>query len=274
MAGMNDLNSSMNELYQLPEASLRAISASLRGGQLSVALSVSALQPIAGNCAAAVLTALEGLLRQGMGLAQIPLLLDVLAGQRACLGEPGSLYDIVLSGPDVPGVPTADTGAVVQTLIADARESVMLVGYAVHNGKRLFAPLAERMKTSPKLQVIMCLDISRPNTDTSVSSAIVSRFAREFRTKHWPWPQLPTILYDPRALSDGRETRASLHAKCVIIDRRAALVTSANFTEAAYKRNIEAGVLVRDESAAARLAGYFEGLRAAGQLCECAVSGY
>lgn len=269
MAGLIPPISGMEVLYELPEASLRALAASLKGGQLSVGLTAFALQPIAGDSAERALAALESLAGHGMGLPQIALMLEALAAQRARFDESGSQYDIVLSGPDVPSVPTADTGAVMQTLIAEACRSILLVGYAVHNGKRLFAPLAERMRTSPELKVVMCLDISRPRTDTSLSSEIVTRFAAEFRAKHWPWPQIPTILYDPRALAEGREVRASLHAKCVIVDRRAALITSANFTEAAQRRNIEAGILIRNTGMVERLAGYFEGLMATGQLVPC-----
>lgn len=44
-----------------------------------------------------------------------------------------------------------------------------------------------------------------------------------------------------------------LHAKCVVTDGRWTLLTSANFTEAAQERNIEAGVLVDDPRLAARV---------------------
>lgn len=260
---------SMDALYELPEASLRALAASLKGGPLSVGLTALAVQPFAGGAATGVLRSLEILMSQGLGLNHIALLLETLAGLHARLDKSRSHCDIVLSGPDVPSVPTADTGAVMQTLIAEAKQSIVLVGYAVHNGRRLFASLAERMRASPQLQVVMYLDIGRPHTDTSLSSEIVTRFAAEFRVKHWPWPQIPTILYDPRALLEDTEIRASLHAKCVIVDQNAALITSANFTEAAQRRNIEAGVLLRDASMVRRLAAYFDGLRASRQLIEC-----
>jgi len=272
MAGVDRARVGIEALYMLPEASLRAIASSLRGGQLSVGITAPGLQPIVGGASATVLATLLDLSSQGLDAAQVALLLEALAGQQARVRDATPLYDIVLSGPDVPSVPSADTGAVMQTLIADARDSIMLVGYAVHNGKRLFAPLVRRMETSPHLRVVMCLDISRAHTDSSLSSEIVARFAADFRSKHWPWPQVPTVLYDPRALSEDREERASLHAKCIIVDRKAALVTSANFTEAAHQRNIEAGILVRDEPLVARLAAYFGGLRASGKLIECPLS--
>jgi phosphatidylserine/phosphatidylglycerophosphate/cardiolipin synthase-like enzyme len=46
-----------------------------------------------------------------------------------------------------------------------------------------------------------------------------------------------------------------------MVDRRAALVTSANFTEAAQERNIEVGVVVRHAPLVARLVEYFVALR-------------
>ena len=39
----------------------------------------------------------------------------------------------------------------------------------------------------------------------------------------------------------------------MIVDRRIAVITSANFTEAAHTKNIEAGVLIRYEPFGARL---------------------
>jgi phosphatidylserine/phosphatidylglycerophosphate/cardiolipin synthase-like enzyme len=39
--------------------------------------------------------------------------------------------------------------------------------------------------------------------------------------------------------------------KAVVVDERTALVTSANLTEAAFDRNIEVGILSRDEQLAA-----------------------
>jgi phosphatidylserine/phosphatidylglycerophosphate/cardiolipin synthase-like enzyme len=169
-------------------------------------------------------------------------------------------------------VPTADTAATLQTLIENAQTEILLVGYTVHHGKRLFRRLAERMESMPALRVVFCLDIARRPADTSLASEIVRRFAHEFITKHWPGARLPEVFYDPRALAERWEDRASLHAKCVIVDRCTAIVTSANFTEAAQRKNIEAGVLIRYEPFVTRLHNYFEGLRNARQLVLCSLS--
>jgi phosphatidylserine/phosphatidylglycerophosphate/cardiolipin synthase-like enzyme len=97
----------------------------------------------------------------------------------------------------------------------------------------------------------------------------VRRFAREFREKHWPWPNLPDIYYDPRSLSADPFRRSSLHAKCVVADRERALITSANFTEAAWLRNIELGVLLSHKALVGRLTEYIDGLIATRILFKC-----
>ena len=50
---------------------------------------------------------------------------------------------------------------------------------------------------------------------------------------------------------------ASLHAKCVVVDGRHALVTSANSTDRGQTRNLEVGILVEDPSFATTLEAQF-----------------
>ncbi len=256
-------------LHNLSLATLRSLAASFRTGPLAVGLSRHALAQVVGSQAAAVHKNLEELQKQGMAPAQIALMLDAIAESRERAADPQLLFELVLSGPEVPGVPTADTAATLQTIIENANTEILLVGYTVHNGKRLFKRLAERMDAAPTLRVMFCLDIARKPTDTSLASEIVRRFTREFVTKHWPGARQPEVFYDPRALAETWQERASLHAKCVIVDRRTAIVTSANFTEAAQRKNIEAGVLIRYEPFVLRLSAFFEAMRNSGQLRPC-----
>ena len=68
---------------------------------------------------------------------------------------------------------------------------------------------------------------------------------------------MPRVYYDPRSLDPAGRTASSMHAKCVVIDGREALVTSANFTEAAQARNIELGLLVNSQSVARKIEEHF-----------------
>ncbi len=136
----------LDALHQLPTRSLRTLATSLRDGSLSSGMSIHALRQISGSKAAEVENCVVGLRQDGMTSAQISMLVDAIADARDTTPQPSSLFDLVLSGPDVPGIPTADTAAVMQTLIEEAKSQVLLVGYAVHNGQRLFKRLAERME--------------------------------------------------------------------------------------------------------------------------------
>lgn len=174
--------------------------------------------------------------------------------------------DLVVSGPDVPGVPTADTYSVVQSLFQEATTEVVVADYAFYNGKALFERLHEQRISNPALKILFHVDVPRRHGDTTSPEGLVKKYVDEFRLKHWPWEPLPELYFDPRALEFDSKIRASLHAKVVSIDRRKLLITSANFTEAAQQKNIELGVLCSLPYLAERVGSYFEGLRKTGQL--------
>jgi hypothetical protein len=221
------------------------------------------LQQVLGNSANDVAGVLNNLTSEGMTPAQIGLTLEAIVQGRELTVAVEDILDLVLSGPEVEGVPTRDTAASFNQLIEAGEREIVLVGYAVHNGKRIFERLADRMRAIPKLDVIFHLDIPRRQNDSSLSEEIVRRFANDFKSKHWPLSgeRLPSLYYDPRSLEEGFEKRASLHAKCLIIDRSTALVTSANFTDAAHRKNVEVGVLIYHRPTVIRLWDYFHGLR-------------
>jgi len=248
--------------HKLPSAALVELAASLRDGDLSIGIAGHAVQQIAGSSATeGVVSALRQLHDGGWSSAQIGDLIEAIIEARCDASSVESQFDLVLTGPDVTGIPTRDTLAVMHTLIEEADNEVILVGYAIYDGKKMFHRLAERVSKHPELTVWFCVNIQRGRTDTSLSSEIVRRFAMDFSSRHWPWDPKPAVYYDPRSLEQKGPTGASLHAKCLVVDRREALITSANFTEAAQKRNIEAGVIVRYAPFVERLACYFDGLR-------------
>jgi phosphatidylserine/phosphatidylglycerophosphate/cardiolipin synthase-like enzyme len=149
---------------------------------------------------------------------------------------------------------------------------VLVVGYAVYQGRVVFEALANRMLENPKLTVRMFLDIKRDAADTSASSELIHRFTHRFRTEQWPQERpIPRVYYYPAALDLASKKKASLHAKCIVVDLQDVFVSSANFTEAAQYRNIEMGLLVRSASLANRVTGHFETLLENGLLAEAIV---
>lgn len=213
---------------------------------------------------------IQELSRAGWSLEQIATLCEHVAYSRDASATPDSLFELVLSGPQVDGVATRDTYAVMNELFVSARTEVLLVGYAVYGGSELFRRLADRLVEHQGLRVWFCLDIPRSQRDASQPEVVIRRFTEEFYARQWPWQPRPAVYYDARSLLTQSSERASLHAKCVVVDRSVALVTSANFTPAAQHRNIEAGVLIRYRPHVERLMAYFEGLRDTGALTRAA----
>jgi phosphatidylserine/phosphatidylglycerophosphate/cardiolipin synthase-like enzyme len=103
----------------------------------------------------------------------------------------------------------------------------------------------------------MYLDIHPPRERAS-SSAHVRHFAERFISHEWPGRRPPIRYYDPRSLETDRAKRASLYARCIVVDREQALVSSGNLTEAAQTKNIEVGIHLRSASFARRLVEHFE----------------
>ena len=167
--------------------------------------------------------------------------------------------DLVWSGPEVPGVHARDTRRVYEELLGGAERSVWASTYVFFDGPQAFATLAGRMDAIPKLRVTLLLNIQRRRGDASVAEQVVRRFADRFWTIDWPGIVRSRVYYDPRSLElDG--PAGVLHAKAVVADGEAVFLTSANLTDAAFDRNIELGVLIRDRALAASVTSHFQGL--------------
>lgn len=197
------------------------------------------------------------------GNSTLATFLDLLAAERA--RQPDSL-DLVWSGPEADGAACRDTGAVLRELFLAAELSVLVAGYAVHHGQEVFCVLADRMDRVPDLVVRMVLDIQRGRGDTTIDIDVVARFAERWRRREWPGQRMPEVFYNPRSLAIDQAQRSAMHAKCVVIDRKIAFVSSANFTLAAQRRNIEVGLIARAPTVAALLTAQFDGLVANGTL--------
>ncbi len=120
---------------------------------------------------------------------------------------------------------------------------------------------------APHISVQLFFDIQRRTGQGKTAETYVADFVKRFKTDEWPvGSPTPQVFYYPTSLEDPRRARSCLHSKCVIVDNSIALVSSANFTDAAHNRNIETGVLIRSPILAARLAQHFNGLVEASML--------
>ena len=146
-----------------------------------------------------------------------------------------------------------------EELLGSAERTVWASTYAYVDGPRAFAALANRIDAIPDLQATLLLNIQRRRGDTTAADQLVRPFADRFWTTAWPGEARPNVYYDPRSL-DPDGPAGVLHAKAVVADDEAVFMTSANLTDAAFDRNIELGVLIRDRALAASVTSHFRGL--------------
>jgi phosphatidylserine/phosphatidylglycerophosphate/cardiolipin synthase-like enzyme len=237
---------------------LRALATALRSGQLGPSITRMTLARVA-HCPDSIATELCRLSTEGLAPAHMALLLEIAADaaeQRLSGGMPVSL---VWTGPESAISQSRDTAVVVEELFAHAERFVLVSSYVVQGGKTVFRSLAERMAVRPELRVQLFLHVGRERRDTRDESELLREFAADLLSQ-WPGIRRPEVFYDPRTLSADRFVRAAWHAKCVIADEDLAFVTSANFTEWAQQRNVEAGVLIRDRHFTGQLRQQFDGL--------------
>ena len=254
----------MNDAFtRLSSKDLRLIANSLRSGRLTLPASPLQMARIfRGDICDALALKLTDLSSLGFSAEHVAVLVEsILQDREASIHSNPTDIDLVTSGPEAPGITNRETSVVVREMFSHAKKTVVVVGYAVHQGQKVFESLAQRMESAPELQVELFLNIARGDGDTTKSEILVSRYIEKFKSHQWPkGSRLPAVYYDPRSTADNTPVRSSLHAKCVVVDSYNVFVSSANFTEAAQERNIEVGLRLNSKVIATKLVDHFKKL--------------
>jgi phosphatidylserine/phosphatidylglycerophosphate/cardiolipin synthase-like enzyme len=172
--------------------------------------------------------------------------------------RPPPRLDLVWTGPETRASVARGTGLAVQRLFESAQRSVIVGGYSFDTPE-ILEPLYRVMKERG-VNAMLFMDIDGTAATAAGADAFaiaaIDRFLHDVWTFGVPKPEL---YFDPRTASPGPPW-ASLHAKCIVVDDKRSLITSANFTDRGQTRNIEAGVLIEDAAFAAELAGQWRQL--------------
>ena len=243
------------KIHEATTPMLESLIKALRHGGLAPPYAPMTLERFGLERARELLVSLSG---RGLGPGALAAALELVLEERAS-ATPAP--ELVWTGPSVGLGRTRDTHVVVEDLFRRARHRVLLAGYVVYQGQKLFSSL--RRETGPPLAIKVVLNVRHDEDPVEVW--------RRFTSEQWPDGLAPPKVYfDPRA-AGAKATdryRPSMHAKTVVVDGVHALVTSANFTEAAHRRNIEAGVLLHDPGLARAMEAAFEDLITHGHLEE------
>lgn len=160
--------------------------------------------------------------------------------------------DLVWTGPDVPGSVSRLTSSVVTDLVDEATHEIMLISYAMHSEPTLKAALERAIQRGVAVRLLYERTEDNPNFKTWTPAPFSG-----LEVKRLCWP------------TGKRPPGASLHAKALVVDRKLALIGSANITDMAMLQNIEIGLIARDGTVAREIVESIESLTARGVLYDC-----
>jgi phosphatidylserine/phosphatidylglycerophosphate/cardiolipin synthase-like enzyme len=156
--------------------------------------------------------------------------------------------DIVWTGPASSVTTSRLTSAVVVELIDSAAEEILLVSFAT----RTEPSIAVALDRAVQRQVAITLLLERPDDNPHYTGTADPFPALRARRLTWP--------------ATSRPPGAAIHAKAIVIDRRTALIGSANLTGRALDHNLECGVLLRGGAEPAQICDHLLNLTVAGTL--------
>ena len=175
------------------------------------------------------------------------------------VGDSSPLMEIIWTGPANNRFPVRRVDQVLYDLISAAKRRIVLVTFAAHRVRHLCAHLTQAVERGVELNLIV---ESEGESEGQLTLGAIAAFkgVPTTRTRLYYWPLA-------KRERNGAGRPGKLHVKCAIVDD-VALVGSANLTDDAFNRNMELGMLVREPTTVAAIAGHFEELIRQGVLVE------
>ncbi|MFE1587541.1 MULTISPECIES: DISARM system phospholipase D-like protein DrmC [unclassified Streptomyces] len=159
----------------------------------------------------------------------------------------------VWSGPSTPAVPVRATAQVLVQVIDEARDELLAMTYAARPYPALTRALTNAVARGVRTDVVV--ETLAGARGLLSGSEPAEAFAAVPGVRLWYWARDP-----------GERPHSRQHAKLAVADRRTLFLGSANLTESAARRNIEAGVLVSGGQAPQRAAEHIVELQRLGVL--------
>jgi phosphatidylserine/phosphatidylglycerophosphate/cardiolipin synthase-like enzyme len=175
------------------------------------------------------------------------------------VGDSAPLTEIIWTGPANDRFPVRRIDQVLYDLISNAKKRIVLVTFAAHRVPHLCAHLRQAVERGVALTLIV---ESEEESEGQLTKDAVAAFQNVplAGTRIYYWP-----IEKRERNQAGRPGK--LHTKCAIIDN-IALIGSANLTDDAFNRNMELGMLVREEATVLALTEHFRELVSLGILVE------
>lgn len=139
--------------------------------------------------------------------------------------------ELVWTGPTTRFVPTRRTEQVLLDLIAGAQRDLFLVSFVAYDVRSVVTAMNEAASRGVRLRVLLEGSTSHGGTLNYDPAATMRASV--------PTANLFTWKEKPEPFMDGK-----VHAKVAVVDDARAFITSANLTDHALEKNMEAGVLL------------------------------
>jgi len=164
--------------------------------------------------------------------------------------------EIAWTGPSTEAVLLRRVDQVLYQLVESAETEVLLVTYAAYKAERALDLL--RLATERGVQVALVIELAEESGGKINFDGLDNIRTRVPRASVFYWP----LKQRQRSVAGGY---GAMHVKCLIVDRKAALVSSANLTDHALETNMELGLVVKG-GVPSRLAAHFDQLVVRGEL--------
>jgi len=181
----------------------------------------------------------------------------MVAGASAQSAKEAESIEVVWTGPETGMVPTRRTDQVVMELARESRAELWLMSYVFVRADDVIAELERAANRGVAVNVALESSVEEGGTLNFSGFDSLSRRLPQATLFEWPADQRPR--------NESRNI-GSQHAKCVVRDREALFVTSANLTDHALSLNMELGLLVRGGNSPEHVADHLQALVDSGKL--------
>jgi phosphatidylserine/phosphatidylglycerophosphate/cardiolipin synthase-like enzyme len=259
------------------ESQIRDLANSIISGEMMFGWNVTSVSKVVGaEEAKAICEELDAAEKAGFTKGQVGhLVMTAYEGRKAEI-DAERQFELIFSGPQIEGARAASTLQEFDRVVSAAQKELLIVTHSIYKAEKILESVVRRQAQGVK--VTICYNISRnsPQNKGLPAQKILDKERQSF-IKTWgdnnPIPQVyyfPLSLWrpsDPGVPAEALPALAGinefefpvLHTKCIIADRTLALVTSANLSDSAQRRNLELGVLIKNPSYAQKVSNYFDG---------------
>lgn len=165
--------------------------------------------------------------------------------------ESSRTVELVWTGPNTGLIPTRRTEQVILEVIDSAKADLFLVSYVFYKASSIVDALKRAVGRGVRVKILLESSADEGGAVKGDSAKALSEAVPDAAIYSWAASE---------GKRDGAALSASVHAKCVVADRKLAFVTSANLTSAALERNMELGLLICGDDVPYRLHAHLEAL--------------